>query len=79
MLTAADLGLAASIGVPALTVYRPLRVAVFFTGDELTEPGQPLVPGHIYNSNRYWLVPELMRLGCDVTDLASCRIRSAAP
>jgi molybdopterin molybdotransferase len=43
-------------------------VAVFFTGDELTEPGQPLV-GHIYNSNRYWLVPELMRLGCDVTDL----------
>jgi molybdopterin molybdotransferase len=69
MLTAADLGLAASIGVPELTVYRPLRVAVFFTGDELTEPGQPLVPGHIYNSNRYWLVPELMRLGCDVTDL----------
>ncbi|WP_287876660.1 gephyrin-like molybdotransferase Glp [Aquitalea sp.] len=69
MLTTADLGLAASIGVPVLTVYRPLRVAVFFTGDELTEPGQPLVPGHIYNSNRYWLVPELMRLGCEVTDL----------
>lgn len=69
VLTAADLGLAASIGVPVLTVYRPLHVAVFFTGDELTEPGQPLVPGHIYNSNRYWLVPELMRLGCEVTDL----------
>lgn len=69
LLSAADLGLAASIGVPALTVYRPLRVAVFFTGDELTEPGQPLAAGHIYNSNRYWLVPELMRLGCEVTDL----------
>ncbi|BBF85573.1 molybdopterin biosynthesis protein MoeA [Aquitalea magnusonii] len=69
LLTAADLGLAASIGVATLTVYRPLRVAVFFTGDELTEPGQPLAAGHIYNSNRYWLVPELMRLGCEVTDL----------
>lgn len=69
MLGAAELGLAASIGVAELTVYRRLRVAVFFTGDELTEPGQPLVPGHIYNSNRYWLVPELMRLGCEVTDL----------
>ncbi|WP_174875467.1 molybdopterin molybdotransferase MoeA [Vogesella oryzae] len=57
----ADIGLAASIGVPALQVQRQLRVAVFFTGDELVEPGQPLAAGKIYNSNRYWLVPALRR------------------
>lgn len=65
----ADIGLAASIGVPVLQVQRQLRVAVFFTGDELVEPGQPLSAGKIYNSNRYWLVPALRQLGCQVIDL----------
>ena len=46
----ADLGLAASIGVASLQVYRQLRVAVFFTGDELVEPGTPAGAGKIYNS-----------------------------
>ena len=68
-LSTADIGLLASIGIAAVEVVRPLRVAVFFTGDELVEPGQPLGPGQIYNSNRYWLVPALMQLGCEVSDL----------
>src|SRR5476649_2770222 len=50
-----ELGLAASVGLAELPVRRKLRVAVFFTGDELAMPGEPLAPGAIYNANRYTL------------------------
>ena len=43
----------------------------FFTGDELVEPGKPLLPGKIYNSNRYALVALLNRIGCDVLNLGN--------
>ena len=68
-LTPQALGLAASVGSAALEVVRKVRVAVFFTGDELTMPGEPLRPGAIYNSNRFTLCALLAKLGCDVTDL----------
>ncbi|OXC71585.1 molybdopterin molybdotransferase MoeA [Caballeronia sordidicola] len=68
-LTPQALGLAASVGSAALEVVRKVRVAVFFTGDELTMPGEPLRPGAIYNSNRFTLRALLSKLGCDVTDL----------
>jgi len=63
-----ELGLAASIGMAELNVRRKLRVAVFFTGDELTMPGEPLAPGAIYNSNRFTLRALLENLGCEVRD-----------
>jgi molybdopterin molybdotransferase len=68
-LTPADLGLLASIGLAEVGVKRTLRVAAFFTGDELVEPGKPLGDGKIYNSNRYWLLPLLAQLGCELIDL----------
>lgn len=67
-LTPQALGLAASVGCATLAVTRRVKVAVFFTGDELTMPGEPLRPGAIYNSSRFTLNGLLRNLGCEVTD-----------
>ena len=66
-----DIALAASAGLPELPVYRRVRVGVFFTGDELVQPGEPLPPGAIYNSNRYALRALLEGTGCAVRDLGT--------
>ncbi|WP_229202246.1 molybdopterin molybdotransferase MoeA [Pseudoduganella aquatica] len=63
-----ELGLAASVGLAELPVRRKLRVAVFFTGDELAMPGEPLAPGAIYNSNRFTIRALLENLGCEISD-----------
>lgn len=67
-LRAQHLGVAASVGVAELSVVRRPRVALFCTGDELTMPGEPILPGRIYNSNRYLLAGLLETLGCVVQD-----------
>ena len=67
-LRAQELGVAASAGLTHLTVKRKVRVAAFFTGDELSLPGEPLKPGGIYNSNRDTLLACIKSLGCDATD-----------
>ena len=63
-----DAGLAASVGIAKLPVFRRLKVAVFFTGDELVMPGEPLPEGAIYNSNRFTITGILQQLGCEVSD-----------
>jgi molybdopterin molybdotransferase len=63
-----ELGLAASVGLAQLKVARRVRVAVFFTGDELAMPGEALKPGAIYNSNRFTLRGLLENFGCEFTD-----------
>lgn len=64
-----DIALAASLGHGTLQVRSRLRVAVFSTGDELRQPGQPLEQGAVYDANRYALIALLTRMGCAVTDL----------
>jgi molybdopterin molybdotransferase len=71
-LAPADLGLAAALGQSRLPVYRPLRVALLSTGDEVREPGTPLAPGAIYDANRVMLAALLRGLGCAVSDLGIC-------
>lgn len=67
-LTPAVMGAVASVGTASVRVYKPIRVALFFTGDELAMPGESLVPGGIYNSNRFVLRSFLYELGCEVVD-----------
>lgn len=64
-----DVGLLATLGLAEAEVIRSLKVALFASGDELLAAGQPLKPGAIYDSNRYFLKAMLKRLGCTVIDL----------
>jgi molybdopterin molybdotransferase len=63
-----DTGLAASVGIKALPLFRRVRMGLFFTGDELVMPGDPLPPGRIYNSNRFTLTGLARVFGCEVRD-----------
>lgn len=67
VLTPARIGLAAALGLASLTVAKRPTVAVFTTGDELVEPGMPLLPGQVYNSNRDLLMGLLRAEGLEPT------------
>ena len=64
-----EVGLAASVGHATLSVFKPVRVALFSTGDEVRDVGTDLPPGSIYDANRYSVAAALERLGCIVDDL----------
>ncbi len=68
-LTPQHVGLLAALGIRDVPVRRPLKVAVFSTGDEIVSPGEPLPPAGLYDANRFVLRALLMRLAADVTDL----------
>ena len=65
-LSPADLGLAAALGITELSVGTRPRAVVLSTGDELLEPGEPMRPGAIRDSNRIQLAALLEEAGCDV-------------
>lgn len=66
-----DIGLAASVGLAEISVFKRLRVGIFFTGDELREPGEALEAGQIYNSNRHTMRGMLENLNCEIIDLGT--------
>ncbi len=68
-LRAPDLALLAATGIGEVDVFRPLRVAVLSTGDELLEAGAKAAAGQIYDANRPMLAAMLAGWGYDVVDL----------
>jgi molybdopterin molybdotransferase len=62
-LGAAELGVLASLGLPAASCARRPRVALIVTGDELAEPGEPLAAGRIFSSNAYALAGQVAAAG----------------
>lgn len=84
-LTAADVGVLASVGICEVEVFRRVRVAVLSSGDELVSPGEPLLPGQLYNSNQHTMVSLLGQAGFEVhdagtlpDDLVATRVRLVA-
>jgi molybdopterin molybdotransferase len=67
VLTPVRVALAAALGLAELAVGVRPTVAVFTTGDELVEPGLPLAPGEIYDSNRELLMGLLRADGLEPT------------
>jgi molybdopterin molybdotransferase len=76
VLRPAALGVAASVGRADIPCTRRPRVALLVTGDELTDPGQPLAPGGIYTSNGYALAGQVVQEGAVLT--ASERVADSA-
>ncbi len=62
VLKSGHIGLLASLGLAKIKVFRPPRVAILATGDELVEIGQRLSPGKIRNSNAYSLYGQVLKM-----------------
>ncbi|MEP6871984.1 MAG: gephyrin-like molybdotransferase Glp [Anaerolineaceae bacterium] len=81
---ASEVGVLASIGLTHVPVYRRPVVAILSTGDEITEPGGPLLPGRIYDSNaqsiaamvtKFGGIPRLLGIAKDTVEDLTVKIR----
>jgi molybdopterin molybdotransferase len=82
---ASEIGVLASLGLNHVTVHRRPIVAILSTGDEITEPGQPLLPGRIYDANAhsvaglvrtYGGIPRLLGIARDTVEDLTAKIRA---
>lgn len=71
-LTAADIGLIASVGTSRMLVYKKVKVAVLSTGNELAEPGSNLGNASVFDSNRFMLFSMVRKYGGEPIDLGIC-------
>jgi molybdopterin molybdotransferase len=78
-----EVGVLASIGITEVPVYRRPMVAILSTGDEITPPGEPLLPGRIYDANgsgvaalvkKYGGVPKLLGIAHDTVEDLTAKI-----
>jgi molybdopterin molybdotransferase len=73
VLRPAHIGVLASLGMARARVIRRPVVAILSTGDEILNPGDPLVPGRIYDSNQYTLAAQVARFGAIAKPLGVAR------
>ncbi|MFN0094674.1 MAG: gephyrin-like molybdotransferase Glp [Dehalococcoidia bacterium] len=80
-----EVGVLASMGISEVSVYRRPVVAILSTGDEITEPGQPLLPGRIYDANAssvaalvrsFGGIPKLLGIAKDTVEDLTERVRA---
>lgn len=70
-ITPGAIAMLSSLGLNTISVYKKPKIALITTGDEVIEPGVPLIPGKVYNSNRYALMAYLKELGVEADYLGN--------
>ena len=84
VLRPSEIGVLASIGLTHVTVIRRPVVAILSTGDEITPPGEPLLPGRIYDANAYSVaalvrkyggIPRILGIARDTVEDLTAKIR----
>lgn len=78
VIEARHIGILATLGISAVEVVSPVKVAILSTGDELIELDQPMSPGKIRDSNRYTLMSLSELMGCEIVYTAQVKDDAAS-
>jgi putative molybdopterin biosynthesis protein len=77
-LSSRETGVLAAIGAARVPVVRRPRVAVISTGDEIIDPGEPMRPGLVFDSNGRMIVDAVRELGGEPVFFGAFRDEQAA-